>query len=189
LSASSTVNADNHWHGQAAAGSVGGLHSTRQIFVRSAQYLIDLHAPCMHDGMHKFLTHFNTSQFQLPQPYVMPKVHKMSVVDHAHLSELSARLLILCHSWVTTGMSQYLADILNRECSKRFPHILPDSRTLIRSLDGVSVPRDSILVTYDVVDMYPSINRAAAVTAAAATVPARHISMVLDMAKFVLENM
>jgi hypothetical protein len=157
--------------------------------VRKAQYLIDLHAAGMDDGLHKFLTHFNQSEFQLPQPYAMPKVHKMSVVDRAHLSELSARLLIPCHSWVTTGMSQYLAYILNGVCIKKFSHVLPDSRTLIRSLDGACVPRDSILVTYDVVDMYPSIDRAAAVAAAAATVPARQRSMVLDMAAFVLKQM
>jgi hypothetical protein len=85
-------------------------------------------------------------------------------------------------------MSQYLAAILNKACTDKFPHVLPDSRTLIRQLDGVRVARDSILVTYDVVDMYPSIDKAAAVRAAAASVPARQRGMVEEMASFVLDN-
>ena len=66
--------------------------------------------------------------------------------------------------------------------------MLPDSGTMIRQLDGQLVSRGSGLVTYDVGDMYPSIDHdAAIIQCAAATGGPMHI-MVEQLLKFVVSN-
>jgi hypothetical protein len=81
-----------------------------------------------------------------------------------------------------------MADVLNAACKLHFPHVLPDSRTLIRKLEGVQVPRTALLVTFDVVDMYPSINNAEAIQAACRVSPAHLRGAVQDMLHFVMDN-
>ena len=139
--------------------------------------------------MFKFVLTSSNRSYVMPQPYAMPKIHKLPTVDSSLLPQLKARVIVPCHSWVTTGASQFLAFVLNQACAQRFPQVLPDSRTMIRQLDGVQVARNSILVSFDVVDMYPSIDIDAAATSCAAAVPAPLRMMVHQFLQFVLHNM
>lgn len=139
--------------------------------------------------VYSFLSAQAATTFRFPHPYALPKLHKLPAVDRSFMSQLTARVICPCHSWVTTGLSQFLADLLNDVCSKKFPHVLPDSRTMIRQLDGQLVSRDSVLVTYDVVDMYPSIDNDTAIIQCAAATAGPMRMMVEQLLRFVLSNM
>jgi len=115
-----------------AAPPVGALTTQLQRLLSRWQHLLT-------PTMFQFMLAASNGSFTLPRPYAMPKLHKLPAVDTTHLSQLTARVIVPCHSWVTTAASQFLAHLLNDVCSTKFPHVLPDSRTLIRSLDGALV--------------------------------------------------
>lgn len=71
-----------------------------------------------------------------------------------------------------------LAHWLNSAFTTHFPHVLPGSRTLIRQLDGVLVPRSSILVKYDIQEAYSSIDIDAAITDCVVVAPAKYKGMI-----------
>jgi hypothetical protein len=81
-----------------------------------------------------------------------------------------------------------LADVLNEACATKYDHILPDSRTLIRRLEGTQVSAAAKLVTFDVVAMNPSIDNAATIDAACEVVPASLRGMVYDLLHFIMDN-
>lgn len=126
--------------------------------------------------------------FDFPKPYAMPKVHKMDTPTREHLHQLSARVIVPSHSWVTTPASIYLADVLNNACGAQYPYVLPDSKTHIRNLEGQYVPRDSILVSFDIESMYPNIDNAAAILACCLTVKQTQRGMLQEMCEFVMYN-
>ena len=84
----------------------------------------------------------------------------------------------------------YLADVLNDTCYRLYPQVLPDSRTLVRELEGSTVGRNAFLVTFDVDSMYPSIDNAGAVPACAhaAAQCGYHGGMVDALLSFVMQN-
>lgn len=139
-------------------------------------------------SMFKYMWALSEGVCPLPRPYAMPKIHKLPSVERRFLAQLTGRVIVPCHSWITTGASQYLADLLNGVCARRFPHVLPDSRTLIKQLDNVAVASNSILVTFDVEDMYPSIDSAAAILHCAAAAPGSARMLVEQLLQFVLSN-
>lgn len=98
--------------------------------------------------VHKYLLTAANDTVVLPQPYGMPKIHKLPEVTVQHLPQLTARVIGPCHSWITSGCSHYLAHLLNDACATKFKHVLPDSRTLVRQVEGKTVARHSILVYF-----------------------------------------
>ena len=84
--------------------------------------------------------------------YSLPKIHK---------PVLAGRLICPSHSWITTRVSTWLAAELNEEVNKQ-PTVLADSRSLIRDVEKLRVPRDCLLVTFDVESLYPNIDHSAA---------------------------
>ena len=161
--------------------NVGALRSQLLALLARWQYV-------MGPVVHKYLLTVANNTVVLPQPYAMPKIHKLPAVTVQHLPQLTARVIGPCHSWITSGCSQYLAHLLNDACAAKFKHVLPDSRTLVRQLEGKTVARHSILVTFDVVEMYPSIDSEKAARAGAAAAAAPQRSMVYEMLSFVLGN-
>jgi hypothetical protein len=107
----------------------------------------------------------------LPSLYLLPKIHKLPVVSVENLHQLKGRPIVASTAWVTTPASAWLADILNTTCFKRFPQVLPDSRTLIVDLESTLVARDSLLVSFDVESMYPNVDVNLAVTACMQIMP------------------
>jgi hypothetical protein len=80
--------------------------------------------------------------------YGLPKIHKQPV----KLRPISA-----AHSFMTTGHSAVLADLLQTEVNK-VPHILRDTKHLINQLETLPpLPRDCIFMSADVEALYPSI--------------------------------
>ena len=102
------------------------------------------------------------------------------------------RPIAACHSFITTDASVYLADVLNEACRAKCPQVLPDSRALVKLLEQSVVSADAYLVTFDVENMYPSIDNAAAIEACTQAVShadrGPSPGMVEDLLSFVMQN-
>lgn len=103
----------------------------------------------------------------VPHFYLLPKLHKLPVINRANLHLLKGRPIAACHSWVTNPMSVYMAHVLNDACFQLYPQVLRDSKSLVTLLESASVSRQAYLVTFDVENMYPSIDNRAAIDACA----------------------
>lgn len=149
--------------------------------LRSWQYVVP--AP-----VYRYLEAWSSTWHWFPTPYCLPKLHKLPQVTREFLPQLKGRLIVPSHSWLTHAPSVFMADVLNAACKSKFPYVLPDSRTLIRQLEGVQVPCSALLVTFDVVDMYPSINNSAAIKAAAVVVPGTLRGVVHEFLHLIMDN-
>jgi len=127
--------------------------------------VLGTHGAALPPQVHRFMSATVATYTTLPCLYLLPKIHKMQQVTPAHLHQLKGRPIVASHSWVTTPASIWLADVLNSACTEAFPQVLPDSRALIHQLEAVHVARDSLLVTFDVQSMYPSVDIPLAITA------------------------
>lgn len=127
------------------------------------------------------------NQVHVPYLYLLPKVHKLPAVTREHLHLLKGRPIAANHSWVTTPVSIYLADVLNEVCFKKFEQVLPNSTALVKLLETSVVSADAYLVTFDIENMYPSIDNAAAIEACAQAVPYKR-GMVEALLQFVMHN-
>ena len=136
----------------------------------------------------RYFEHWAKQAHLFPHPYVLPKLHKLPEVTREQLPNLKGRLIVPSHSWVTYAASVWLADVLHEACKNRYDHVLPDSRTLIRKLEGVQVSCDAFLVTFDVVAMYPSIDNEEAIEAACEVVKPALRGVVYDLLHFVMDN-
>ena len=123
------------------------------------------HALALPGQVQRFLTATAHTHTRLPSFYLLPKIHKLPQVTPQHLPLLRGRPIVAAHSWITTPTSQWLAQVLNAACAQAHPHVLPDSRALIVQLESTHVASGSILVTFDVESMYPSIDTSNAIPA------------------------
>ena len=131
------------------------------------------HALALPGQVQRFLTATAHTHTRLPSFYLLPKIHKLPQVTPQHLPLLRGRPIVAAHSWITTPTSQWLAQVLNAACAQAHPHVLPDSRALIVQLESTHVASGSILVTFDVESMYPSIDTSKAIPACVAAAPQR----------------
>jgi len=139
-------------------------------------------------GVPQYLQATMAAHARLPGFYLLPKVHKLPAITREHLPQLVGRPIVASHSWLTTPASRWLAGVLNAACSARFPQVLPDSRALIRQLEATTVARDSLLVSFDVESMYPSIDTRLAALACALAVRAPLRGVVHALLTFVMEH-
>jgi hypothetical protein len=137
----------------------------------------------MEEEVKKFLDNAVEHNRDLPCMYLVPKVHKVT----SPVDRLTGRTIVPGHSWVTTAASKYMASILN-EASKACEQLLADSRDLIKALDGMRVPRDCCLVSFDVESLFPNIDTNEAVQACAEMVPAHLSFMVTDFLSVIMKN-
>lgn len=154
--------------------------------MRHYKQLLALWRFALPEHVYKYLSAWADSWHDFPTPYCLPKLHKLPQVTREYLPQLKGRLIVPSHSWWTHAASVYMADVLNAACQRRFPHVLPDSRTLIKALEGVQVSSSALLVTFDVVDMYPSISNACAIQAAVTVAPGSLRGVVNDFLHFIM---
>jgi hypothetical protein len=79
--------------------------------------------------------------------YIIMKVHKTPAVG---------RPIAASHSWCTHHVSEWLDTELRGIVAKQ-PTYLKDSSSLVLLLEDLSIPQTSLLASYDVVSLYPSI--------------------------------
>lgn len=98
---------------------------------------------------HKWLTRETERLSQLPQFYVMPKLHKDPV---------KGRPIVACHSWSTWPLSKWVANRINTYAGSQ-ETVLTDTNALIALLRGVEFAEDDtvLLSTADVESLYTSI--------------------------------
>lgn len=143
--------------------------------------------PAFPEAVYKYLMNSAVSKVQVPYFYLLPKVHKMQEITPEFLHQLKGRPIAANHSWVTTAASIYLADVLNEVCFNKFEQVLPNSTTLVKLLESSVVSADAYLVTFDIENMYPSIDNDAAIEACAQAVP-HHRGMVHELLSFVMKH-
>ena len=104
-------------------------------------------------GYFKFLRRVTDRDCLVPHFYGLVKIHK---------SPPALRPIVACHSWLTTPWSQVCAHELHALIRRHLPHVLADSKSLVRMVEDVHVPLshsvDSVvLVTGDVEGLYVNI--------------------------------
>ena len=106
---------------------------------------------------HKWLTRETERLSQLPQFYIMPKLHKDPV---------KGRPIVACHSWSTWPLSKWVANRINTYASTQ-ETVLTDTNALIAMLRGVEFAEDDavLLSTADVESLYTNIPIADALSA------------------------
>ncbi|KAK4511775.1 uncharacterized protein ATC70_010256 [Mucor velutinosus] len=98
----------------------------------------------------KYLRHRLLNDRKLPTFHLLPKIHK---------TPMQGRPIVPSHSWVTTGFSTYIDTVLQKVLP-HLPYIIKDTKSLVKSLDGISIPQDERLlwlVTGDVSSMYTNL--------------------------------
>jgi len=98
-----------------------------------------------------FCSYANDQTARIAHFYCLPKLHK---------SPLKGRPIAGAPAWPTNGMSKWLADRL-RQHTQKYNTVLEGSKSLLRTLERTRVnpfDGDLLLVTMDVVAMYPSIS-------------------------------
>ena len=162
-----------------------------QLISRLQQELAGLVSMWRHalpTDVYDYLMASTSKKVQVPHLYLLPKVHKMQAVTRENLHQLKGRPIAANHSWVTTEASIFLADVLNQVCYSKFEQVLPNSTTLVKLLESSVVSADAYLVTFDIENMYPSIDNDAAVEACAHAVPTHIRGVVFDLLSFVMKH-
>jgi len=136
----------------------------------------------------KKLSEFLLDGLQMTTPahlYIMPKLHKMRSLN----GPIIGRPIAACHSWVTTNVSKWLADVLNTALAKH-DTVLQDRNQLVRELDGLCVHKDAWLLTFDVESLYPHVEHDGCITACASAVCGSSLEklMVAEFVEFVLKH-
>jgi hypothetical protein len=158
-----------------------------QSLRRQLTHLLHTWQHALPPDVYKYLMAGTSQEVQVPAFYLLPKVHKMQEVTPQYLHQLKGRPIAANHSWVTTPVSIYLADVLNAACYSQYEQVLPNSTALVKLLESSEVAADSFLVTFDIENMYPSIHNEAAIEACAQAVP-HHRGMVHALLSFVMEH-
>lgn len=95
----------------------------------------------------KWIKHAKESKDPCPF-YVMPKIHK---------EKLGTRPVTAQHSYMLAPVSKELARVLQIPIDG-ICEIAKDSKTVVQRLEDFKCPKHCVLVTYDVVKLYPSMD-------------------------------
>ena len=161
-------------HGVSAA----GIQKKMLDFIATLEGLIPANE-------HKWLTQETRRLSQLPQFYVMPKLHKNPV---------KGRPIVASHSWCTWPLSKWVANRINIYAAAQ-DTVLTDTNALIELLRGMVMSEDDdiVLSTADVESLYTSIPIPGALSAleerlSACGVGDAFLRITLDAVGYVLRN-
>lgn len=121
---------------------------------------------------------------QVPHLYGLPKLHKMQPG-----MPVPTRPIAACHSWLTTNLSKYVADLLEGAL-RQYDTVLRDRTHLVTAVEQCPVTDDTWLVTFDVESLYPSIDQQQCAQACAEAIGGSGIqrTMVEQFLMFILQN-
>jgi hypothetical protein len=120
----------------------------------------------------------------LPDFYAMPKLHK---------NPIASRPICPSQKWITSHASRFLDKYLKSYLS-HFPWILKDTPSFIRAVEGRLFPAGSFLMSFDVENMYGSmdisetVSRVMAVIRKEGRMPQEKSTLLKSLLKFVLRN-
>ena len=100
-------------------------------------------------ALYRYLTTFTN---RLPRFYDLPKIHKLSDTITPHPLRP-----IISHTDSLLSHSAQLIDHLLQPLAKSYPDYLHNSTKLINTLSSFHIDEDDILVSMDIVSLYPSI--------------------------------
>lgn len=133
-------------------------------FYKKKRFILD--SLSLPDYIENFLSFYNDFNRNIPTLNLLPKVHKLSEENLAlPLTQLypllKGRLLVSCHSYITTNLSKFLSYILSHTVSK-LPTVLENSYKLVSDLSKLKLrqpqPGEEIFITtFDVKELYPSM--------------------------------
>lgn len=151
------------------------------------QRLVDRYECVLGSELCKFLLQ-GIKMKEPPHLYIMPKLHKMKSMS----APIVGRPIAACHSWVTTNVSVWLADILNN-CLVDHPTIVTDRTHLVEEVESLRVSRDALLLTFDVESLYPHVEHEGCIDACTTAVhnptgDGRYRFAVQEFLRLVLEN-
>ena len=86
---------------------------------------------------------------QLGRFYLLPKIHKK-------FKSVPGRPVISNNGTATENISSFL-DFHLKEVTQKIPHLLEDTRDFLSRIKDITIPETSILVSFDVVGLYPHI--------------------------------
>ena len=95
----------------------------------------------------KWISYANEARDPCPF-YVIPKLHK---------AKLSSRPITAQHSYMLAVLSHSLAKILQVEVN-RYSEIARDSKAVMQKIEKLRIEQPTIFLTYDVEQLYPSID-------------------------------
>ena len=133
-------------------------------------------------SMDRYLSQFK--DFVLPKFYCLPKIHKKG--------PLSGRPIASAFKHFTTGISAVLSWRL-RPMITSDPVILRDTKHFITRLENTVLPANTILVTLDIVALYPNMDQEMTVQAVESELKRagqtrEDIELLKDMTRFTLNN-
>lgn len=132
------------------------IYSTYAEIVRLARALLRKNPDKPPENLFKYLTKEATpANSTTKKPYLIYKVHKLQKLNTTAFPP--TRLIVPCHNGITRAASRYLDQILQPLVTDNIKYLLPDSKTLLKSLETTSFPKKCSLSTSDIVALYPSI--------------------------------
>jgi hypothetical protein len=149
--------------------------------------LVDKYPSSLEESVRRYVL-AGLSMKQVPYLYGLPKLHKMA----AMAPPIITRPIAACHSWITTNLSKYVADLLDGALrdKQRFPTVLRDRTQLVAAVEQCSVTDETWLLTFDVESLYPSIDQQQCAEACAEAVRGTQQAraMVYEFVLFILRN-
>src|SRR5947209_19386216 len=97
--------------------------------------------------LYKLLSDGEKLESLIPDFYAMPKLHK---------DPISSRPICPSQKWITSHVSRFLDTLLSPFLAS-YPWILRDTPSLIRAVGRRRFPAGTILISFDVESMYPSL--------------------------------
>jgi hypothetical protein len=149
--------------------------------------LVNRHPLSLEESVRDFVLAGRSMQ-HVPHLYGLPKLHKMPALA----PPIITRPIAACHSWITTNLSIYVADLLEGALRdrQRFPTVLRDRTQLVAAVEQCSVTDATWLLTYDVKSLYPSMDQQQCAEACADAVRGspQARAMVYEFVLFILQN-
>lgn len=109
--------------------------------------ILKLQGEADNDKKQDWLDHANDAREPCPF-YIIPKLHK---------PRLGSRPITAQHSYMLAPLSNALSKVLQVEVDKH-PEIAKDSKVVMQRIEDIRILNSTIFVTYDVEQLYPSID-------------------------------
>jgi hypothetical protein len=92
---------------------------------------------------------------KLNQPFTLPRFR--GIIKLHKSGPIKARPISGAVNWITTAPSMLATLLLHDKVIAGYPTIIRDSKAFIRNIEGLIIPENSLLVSFDVVSLYTNM--------------------------------